>query len=322
MSESEAILTTPARPSAGRDRLSAPCSQPRARAWSLRLRIGGWTVAVFTLALTLSTIVGIAEDRQQLLAAQAEQGRALLTHLSLMGEFQGGVETAVSHLSALRDSLVGSGGSLELVPAAKPAENDVVARQTLSLATGTFELRYVGNAARLRALTRRSVLLHVAHGVLTLAILLAGMEWILRRNLIAPLRSLSHQVDRMRHGGGWAPVIPPTDVELGGLAEAVRGLGPALEEQVHQWVNAERRSAVALALNHIRAGLRGSLRDAQALIGDLQARRLVAPSGTPKLRSILGNLDRIREVLQIEEEVEAAHTRWAGPAPGDASSRT
>ncbi len=316
MKEPEVALSSPASPSASGDRLSA---EPRARTWSLRLRIGGWTVAVFTLALTLSTVLGIVEDRRQLLTAQAEQGRALLTHLSLMKEFQGDVSAADSNVSVLRESLVGSGGSLELVPAANPLENDVVARQPLSIASGSFELRYVPDGERLRVLTRRSVLLHVAHGVLTLTVLLAGTEWILRRKLIAPLNALSHQVSRMRHGSGWLPVVPTTDAELKGLASAVKGLGPALEGQVHQWVNAERHSAVTLTLGRLRAGLTGPLRNIQVLIRDLEERCPVAPSGAPKLRSILRNLDMIRETLMIEEEVELTHSRWPGPPSGHGS---
>lgn len=286
------------------------------RSRSLRLRIGGWTIAVFTLTLTLFTIAGIVEDRREMLGAQTQEARALIAHLSQMPEFRGSFENAASHLALLRDSLVGMGGRLEIVRSTTEAESTLVARQTLSLAEGNFELRYLGDAARLRDMTLRSIVMHVAHGVLTLIILLAGMEWILRRNLIAPLKTLSHQVDRMRRGGGWVPVIPPTDAELGGLAEAVRGLGPALEEQVHGWVNAERHAAVTLALGRLRAGLAQPLRDIRAFIGDLEARHLVAPSGKPKLRSILGKLDLIREALQIEENVELAYSGWPGPTPG------
>jgi hypothetical protein len=277
---------------------------PVARRRSLRLRIGGWTVAIFTLTLALVTAAGILDDRRQIFRAQAEQARALLAHLARMHEFRGDFETATSSLALVRDSLAGSGGSVELVPATatREAKGEVVARQALSLGSGTFELRYLGDVTRVREMTRRSVFLHTVHGLVALGLLLVGMELILRRNLLAPLQTLSHQVKRMQTGGGWHPVPPATDSEL--------------------WVNAERRSAVTLALNHVRVGLRGSLRDAQALIGDLQARRLVAPSGAPKLRSILGHLDKIRKVLQIEEEVEMAHTRWAGPeAGGEPSTR-
>jgi hypothetical protein len=271
---------------------------PVARQRSLRLRIGGWTVAVFTLTLVLVTAAGILDDRRQLFRAQAEQARALLAHLAQRHEFQGAFETAASSLALIRDSLAGSGGNVELVPAraTHEAKGEVVARQALSLGGGSFELRYLGDVGRVRDMTRRSVFLHVVHGLVALGLLLAGMELILKRNLLAPLQTLSYQVKRMQTGGGWHPVPPPTDSEL--------------------WVNAERRSAVTLALNHLRVVLRGSLRDAQALIGDLQARRLVAPSGAPKLRSILGHLDKIRKVLQIEEEVEMAHTSWAGPEAG------
>lgn len=291
-----------------------------ARRRSLRLRIGGWTVGVFTLTLALVTAAGILDDRRQLFRVQTEQARVLLAHLARMQEFQGSFETAASSLALIRNSSAGSGGSVELVPAARAAKGAVVARQALSFGGESFELRYLADVTRAREMTRRSVLLHVGHGLVALVILLAGMEWILRRNLIAPLRAMSHQVERMQNGGGWHPVLPPTDSELAELASAVKDLGPGLEEQVHQWVNAERRSAVTLALNRIRGGLKGSLRDAKALIGDLQARRLVVPSATPKLRSILGHLDKIREVLHIEEEVEAAYTHWAGPEGGDKSS--
>jgi hypothetical protein len=285
---------------------------------SLRLRIGGWTVAVFTLTLALVTAAGILDDRRQLFRAQAEQARALLVHLAQMHEFRGDFETAASSLALVRDSLAGSGGSVELAPAGATheARGEVVARQALSLGGGSFELLYLRDGGRVREMTRRSVFLHMVHGIVALGFLLAGMELILRRSLLVPLQALSHQVKRMQTGGGWHPVPPATDSELAELASAVENLGPGLEEQVHQWVNAERRSAVTLALNHIRVGLRGSLRDAQALIGDLQARRLVAPSGTPKLRSILGHLDEIREVLQIEEGIEMAHASWAGPEAG------
>lgn len=295
---------------------------PVARRRSLRLRIGGWTVAIFTLTLGLVTAAGILDDRRQLFRAQAEQARALLAHLAQMHEFQGDFETAASSLALVRDSLAGSGGSVELVPATatREAKGEVVARQALSLGGGSFELLYLRDGGRVREMMRRSVFLHMIHGLVALGLLLAGMELILRRSLLAPLHALSRQVMRMQTGGGWHPVSPATDSELAELASAVENLGPGLEEQVHQWVNAERRSAVTLALNHIRVGLRGSLRDAQALIGDLQARRLVAPSGTPKLRSILGHLDEIRGVLQIEEEVEMAHASWAGPG-GEPSAR-
>ena len=298
-------------------------SRTRGRGRSLRLRIGGWTILVFTLMLALFTIIGVIEDRHEILRAQGEQARGLLTHLVKMPEFQGDLRTMGSHLTAISDSLSGMGGTLEVVPTAKEAEAGLLARQPLSLAggnaEGSLELRYLGDVTRLQKFTRRSVVLHVIHGLLTLAVLLAGMEWILRRNLIAPLQSLSHQVDRMRRGGGWVPVMPPTDVELDGLAGAVNGLGPALEKQVHVWVNAERHSAVTLALSHIRVNLKGPLRDIRGLIGDLEARHLVAPSGKPRLRSILANFDRVLEALMTEDEVELAQSRWRGPTPGDGS---
>ena len=288
--------------------------KPRSRG-SLRLKIGGWTVAVFTVTLAIFTAAGIIEDRRQILQSEAAQAQALLKHFAEMPGFQRDFPTAISSLASIRSSVGPAGEHLELVSSDQPASGPVAARSSLAIGDGAFELRYLSDVKRLNGMTRRSIVLHVTHAILTLAILLAGTEWILRRKLIAPLKTLSHQVDRMRDGGGWLPVVPATDAELEGLAAAVRGLGPALEEQVHRWVNAERHSAVTLALGRIRAGLTGPLRNIRGLVGDLEARHLVAPTGKPKLRSILGNLDLVREALQIEEEVELAHSRWPGPPP-------
>jgi hypothetical protein len=95
--------------------------------------------------------------------------------------------------------------------------------------------------------------------------------------------------------------ILQTDAELEALAVAVKTLGPGLEQQVHQWVEAERRAAVALVSNDVRNRLRGPLREVRALAGDLSVRNLLVPAEKRKVRSLLADIDRVDEVLAAEE---------------------
>jgi len=116
-----------------------------------------------------------------------------------------------------------------------------LARKPVSLAEGDFELRYGSDAARLASMTRRAIALHGLHGLLAIGALIAGTAVILQRGLLAPLRSIARQLDRMRDGGGWLARVPTTDAELTDLAGAVAGLGPGLESQAREWIAAEHR---------------------------------------------------------------------------------
>ncbi len=231
----------------------------------LRSRISLWNAAVMAGTLTVLTLAAIHEERGQIVRTETAHARALLDHLARMPEFQGDVGTVRSHLELMRDSLGASGDVLALAPRAEEAavpENAgagrVVAMRTLSLHEGEFDLRYVGDRDRLRRALQRPVAMHLFYGLAALAALVAGTEWILRANLVVPLRSLSRQLDHMRTGRGWLARLPHTDEELAGVARAVGDLGPALERQVHEWIEAERRAAVALSIRSIRARLRES----------------------------------------------------------------
>lgn len=286
---------------------------------SLRLRIRAWNAAVITLTVALLTSAEIYQGRQELLRTERAHVEALLAHLAHMPEFQRDAQTATARLALLRDSLHAAGGELELVPsregAAAGAANPggVLATWRLSLREGSFDLRYRTDPGRPGSLTRRSILTHLLYGFLALAALVAGTEWILRRNLVVPLRSLSHQLDRMQGGGGWLAKAPPTDEELAGLARAVADLGPGLERQASEWIEAERRSAVALTVANIRSRLREPLERALALIADLRAREDVAGDGKPELLALLASLDRISRVPAAEEQPLLG--RRAAPRP-------
>lgn len=120
--------------------------QPR----SLRLRLSGWTIAVFSLTLAAFTAAGILEERRQLVRTEAEQARALLAHLAEMPAFQSTLGSAASQLGPLLDLLRATGANVELNPAAPGvAEQEsarspvgVLATQLIALREGSFELRY------------------------------------------------------------------------------------------------------------------------------------------------------------------------------------
>lgn len=106
----------------------------------------------------------------------------------------------------------------------------------------------------------------------------------------------------MQRGGGWHTILPQTDSELEALAGAVKQLGPGLESQVHQWVEAERRAAVALLFNAVRSQIREPLREVRARAADLQARNLVSPEGKQKLRALVAATDRLSCVITSADQ--------------------
>ena len=228
----------------------------------LRWRVSVWNAGVIASTLAVLTGATIYEERRQLVRAEVSNATALLEHLAHMPEFQADVETVASHLTLMRESLRASGGDMELVPATQelPAATDqvasrVTATRALSLREGAFRLRYLTNPDRLQSALRRSIAMHLLYGFVALTALLGGTEWILRRNLVAPLQSLSRQIEGMRDGRGWLRKERHTDEELASVARAVAELGPALERQVGEWIEAEWRSAVALAIRNIRGRL-------------------------------------------------------------------
>lgn len=304
-----------------------PTAAPKQR-WrtSLRLRVSLWNAGVISVTLAVLTGAAIHEERRQLVRAEAANASALLDHLVHMPQFQEDVATVRAHLELMRGSLRAAGGALDLVPrASRPAEaanaeaSGVIATRALALREGAFELRYSSSGDRLEQTMWRSVAMHLLYGVVALAALLAGTEWILRANLLAPLRSLSRQIERMRDGHGWLSRVPPTDEELSSVAGAVADLGPALERQVHEWIEAERRSAVAQAIRNIRVRLAGStdVLDA-ALTGTQTSGSLASGSGLFQLAvlvqdAIHAERERIGRALADEEHAAFGETAKRPP---------
>lgn len=285
--------------------------------WSggtLRARIRAWTIIVITLTLGVFTGTGILMEREEIILTEGSHARALLGHLVTMPEFQSDLATANARLALMCGSLDAAGGRLEIVPQSAELTEEpprlasqgqiIVATRELQLRDGRFELRYRADTEHLWQATRRSALLHTIHGLIALGALLLGVGWIFRNNLEAPLSRMSHEVKLIGGGGGWRPMIPPADSELDDLATALKDLGPSLEEQVREWVAAERRSGVAMTLNHIIDGVRYPLLDARLQVRELQTRGPSAPEREGKLRLLLADVDAIAGVLQAEEQLQ------------------
>jgi hypothetical protein len=287
---------------------------------SLRARLRLWTIAVFTVTLAVFTALGIAEDRRERLAMETAHARALLAHLSGMPELRQTREATLARLGQLRDLLGATGADVELVAGAgEPSETAAgrtpLAWRPLELNEGSFALLYSTDASREQVATARSVAVHTLHGLLGLAALIAGFEVVLRLKLVAPLRTMASQLHQMRRGG-WSPRLPVTDQELGELNRAIAGLGPALEGQVHHWIEAERRIAMADVFGNLRRSFGDLHERIRQAAEELGTQHLVAPDGAKRMRALLVDLDQIQRVLEEEERRRFGPERAASPESG------
>ena len=291
---------------------------------SLRGRIMAWTTGVFALTLAIFAAIGIVEERRMVRDLETSQAAALLGHLAGMPEFQNDRRAAEARLALLQPSMRAAGGLVRLASLADVSGTvpraGTLARWPLSLAGQPFELRYESDGKRLAALTMRTALIHGAHGVLSIGALLLGLWWILGRNLVAPLREISRAIDRMRAGNGWQFAIPRTDAELSPLVQAVAELGPGLEQQVYQWITAERRAAVATALSSIR---RGSAEPMSRLVAAVAESEASAGSAEERARlpALRADLAMVAEALEREERYHVSEWTRLGRASAHASSK-
>lgn len=279
---------------------------PKRAGWpSLRGRIMAWTTAVFGLTLGVFAVIWIGEVRGQVRDLEAAQADMLLGHLAGMPEFQADERAAQERLAALLPSLRRAGGEIRLAEPATGgpagAQADTLARWPLSLEGRAFELRYESDGKRLAALMRRTALVHTAQALVAVAALVLGLWWILTRNLVVPLREICRALDRMRRGAGWRFAVPQTDAELSPLVQAVAELGPGLEEQVYEWITAERRAAVATALSSIENAVAGPLARIRTALAESET-EAAAPEERERLRAVRANLDRLSDALTKGEQ--------------------
>ena len=283
-------------------RSSGAAARPTWSRPSLRLRVGGWTVAVFLATMAASTAFRIADERRRLIARETEGATSLLDQIVRTPEMTRSVGAARAWLQVVEPILGAENASVAIVPESEPPPDGLLlAIRPIQFPEGRFELRYILSQARFATAARRAVSFHAIHGALTLLLLLLGMEWILRRRLLAPLHQLSHQVNHMGAGGGWQLVLPETDAEILEIRTAVRDLGPSLAGQVDGWIQGEKRAAVALALAHLRERLREPQRRALMLLGDLQAAGAVTASGKAKARALTREIEAVSKIVDDTE---------------------
>jgi len=288
---------------------------------SLRWRLRGWTVAVFTATLAGSTAYRIVYERRRLVERETEGASALLERLAHTPEMTRSASAARAWLEVVAPALRAQDARIALASASEPlpANGTLLAERDVRFPEGRLQLRYIVLDGRFAAEVRRAIAVHAVHGALTLLLLLVGMEWILRRRLLTPLRQLSHQVHHMGAGGGWQPALPETDAEILEIRSAVNELGPSLAGQVNEWIQGERRAAVALALARLRERLRGPQRLALVLLGDLQAGGAVTPFGKAKARALTREVEALSRIIDEAENEQMPLTRV--PAfPGSRSS--
>lgn len=273
---------------------------------SLRRRIRLWTCLVTGLTFTVLTAVAVVEERQHVLSFQRGAAEAMLLHLAQMPEVGRSYPAASGALEAMAPPLAQSGVHLSVAFAESVDVGEVLARRPLLVGDRWYELRYSVAPGWARQVTLRALVSHTVLGVAMMVLTILGIEHILARKLLRPLAAMAHQVRHMRRGGGWEPRLPETDDELTDLAAALRELAPALDAQVHEWIDAERRAAVMLALGDVRQKLSERLRRVLTVLGDLQARSQVLPEGVRGLRAAIRELEQLREDVSLAASASVA----------------
>ncbi|MCC6128967.1 MAG: hypothetical protein IT186_03480 [Acidobacteria bacterium] len=282
---------------------------------SLRTRIRWWIVASTTITVGLVTTFGVMEDRRQIERAEVAYLTGFLEHLSAMPEFRGDSGTVRSHLRMLVPSFERAGGRLDLVPLSSasqaPSGSGIVACHELDLSDGRWTLHYWSDGRFVRARFRSALAIQLLQAALTIAGLIAGIEWILRRSLLGPLGTISRQIERISEGGGWLASVPATDLEFDRLTTALRALGPGLEQQTRQWIAAERRCAVAAALSGIRERTLGPLRSAHLELSQLEAGSARDAETKRRLRRAA------RSIEELSAALAESDAQWFPPSVGE-----
>lgn len=275
---------------------------------SLRFRLALWTIGTFVCVIVALTFVSVYEERRQVTTSEHSLAWALLDHLAGMIDVTGDPSAARQHLDSICRALQAAGMDVQVAPSDSLRDGPPpVAIRPFRLGKDDFTLRYIASPGRLEAATRRSVLMHLSVGMAALVPLVVGILLVLRLHLTKPLDRITHQLNRMRDGGGWlAGSIARPDAELDGLVASVRTLGPGLGKQIEEWVVVERRASAALALRRMRMvaeqHMESLRRDASGLLDDV----LLKPEASRRARALLLTLEHMRDAIDEAEGIEYA----------------
>jgi hypothetical protein len=289
------------------------------RRHSFRFRIALAIALSLTAAVVLMSGLSIYELRSATYESEAEHARALLAHLASMPAFRGNSAVAVTSLRPIAPYLASLGARVDLVrrEAAGPARRFVWTRD-LRMADGSFTLRYRLDPSRLSAMTWQVLPMHIVAGFVVLALLLLLVGSIVNKSILAPLAAGKHQLAHMKRGGGWLTALPAVDAELDPLYSAIRELGPALEDQVDEWLETDRRSQTALIFLQLKRRLHEPLRQAMAASSLLQRAAGPPPSLSVSALELQQQLEKIASILSDEED-KALSMLTGRDAPGRVS---
>lgn len=165
-----------------------------------------------------------------------------------------------------------------------------------------ISLMTVSSIGHLHGSPLPAIAVHAAQGIVGLAVLVGGSEWILRRRLLDPLDQISRQIVHMKRGGGWTPHLPEVDGELTVLRRELGDFAYALTQQYEASVEAERRAAATLAVAETARHARDPVVHAMATLSDLQARRQLDADSRRKLRVLARDLDEIARIVNPPSE--------------------
>ena len=220
-----------------------------------------------------------------------------------MPALRGESATARASLQQIAPYLASLGATIDLVRRESAGRRQrLVWTQDVTMADGSFTLRYSLEPSRLSSMTWRLVPMHIVAGcaVLTLLLLLVGS--IVNKSILAPLAAGKHQLAHMKRGGGWLPALPAVDAELDPLYSAIRELGPALEHQVDEWLETDRRSQTALIFLQLKRRLHAPLRQAIAAASLLQKAAGLPPSLSVAASNLQEHLGNIESIVSSEED--------------------
>jgi HAMP domain-containing protein len=235
------------------------------RTVSIRLRLAALTTLVFVLMYVTLVVTDMKSQRDRLLERERVHAEALLDHLVQMPEFRSDLRAASERLAALSTIHAHGGAQISIAMAGKSASTpeevigETLAERSVLLSGVAYVVRYRLARSVITTLTRRTIGVHAAHGLIALVVLLALTDLVVRRRLVQPLERLVAAMHRMASGGWEVHVDGEFDREIGPLREEAERLGLRLENQVELWIETDRRIGAAQRLRRFHDPLRAGL---------------------------------------------------------------
>jgi methyl-accepting chemotaxis protein len=303
-------------------------------------------VVVLILLGTMAFFVSLdyVQERRSLIRARAEQLAAIgaMVQASL-GESNS--EPVMARLQALASSRLGEAVTVYFVenPSVATLNNDAqselgklerivwitnfeawktpaglaVSIPFSSFSTSSTTRIFVeASTERVEAALARTLRIHVVHGLVTVAAMAFGIAWLLRTALLGPLRRILSAINVIERGTWEVDVPIPRGDEMAALTAAFNKVGRNLASTVHQFVQAEKLSLLALLAIQVRQGMDAPLRDIEKTAFRLGMNSSLTP------REARHEVERIREASERARRAAQRLDQAFSEALGDARSST